>query len=238
MSNNSLQGLGPFSSADQRVGMDSVSPHSAPAGEDVRAFQKFMERGQRRQPMGESGAGPYDSAKTKADSPDKLFSMDKKTGALQNASQESGAELIASLFRGLESASGLQGAWQAAGAAGAAQPASDFDQERLESLVSRILVNTPERGGAQIRLQINDNVLRGTEISIQRDSAGSLSIRIVSTDPASFQTLVAARPNLVQALEAHERGPVSVEMNAETDQGENDARQRSKGLDAFDAENV
>ena len=64
MSNNSLQGLGPFSSADQRVGMDSVSPHSAPAGEDVRAFQRFMERGQSRQPMGESGAGPYDSAKT------------------------------------------------------------------------------------------------------------------------------------------------------------------------------
>lgn len=193
-------------------------------------------------------------------STDSLFSMNGKAGAEQVRSGEAargraamhdletgglktddasavaqmrGGDFIDGLFRG---ASGMP-AMSDASAAGAAQAATMPDGEALEALVSRILVNTPERGGSEVRLTLSDAAFRGTEVSIMRDLSGALTVKIVSSDPSAFQTLVSSRNELLSSLQAQEKAPVSVEM--EEDRGDaddsNDSRRRSRGLDELEA---
>ncbi len=191
-------------------------------------------------------------------STDSLFSMSGKAGAEQARNGESarggamhdletgglmkddpsvmaqmrGGDFIDGLFRG---ASGMPA--MGAAAANAAQAASMPDGEALEALVSRILVNTPEKGGSEVRLTLSDAAFRGTEVSIMRDLSGALTVKIVSSDPSAFQTLVSSRNELLSSLQAQEKAPVSVEM--EEDRGgsddPNDARRRSRGLDDLEA---
>ena len=112
-----------------------------------------------------------------------------------------------------------------------AKPVAALDAIDLNELVSRILVNTPESGKAEVRLTLQDNVLRGTEISIARDNDGLLSVRIVTDNATSFQTLVASRNDLQAILQQQEgRIIVNVEMLDESDSEQNDSRRRSKGL--------
>ena len=112
-----------------------------------------------------------------------------------------------------------------------AKPVAALDAIDLNELVSRILVNTPESGKAEVRLTLQDNVLRGTEISIARDNDGLLTVRIVTDNATSFQTLVASRNDLQAILQQQEgRIIVNVEMLDESDSEQNDSRRRSKGL--------
>ena len=112
-----------------------------------------------------------------------------------------------------------------------AKSAAGLDAIDLNELVSRILVNTPESGKAEVRLTLQDNVLRGTEISIARDNDGLLTVRIVTDNATSFQTLVASRNDLQAILQQQEgRIIVNVEMLDESDSEQNDSRRRSKGL--------
>ena len=113
----------------------------------------------------------------------------------------------------------------------AAPAAAGLDGEALETLVSRILVNTPESGSPEVRLRLSDNVLSGTEISIVRDPSGHLAVALVTKDPAAFQTLVAARGELLSGLEKTEAGTVSVEVRNESGNDEGDMRRRSRGLE-------
>lgn len=109
------------------------------------------------------------------------------------------------------------------------------DPEALETLVSRILVGTPEKGGAEVRITLEDNVLRGAEISIIRDNAGMLRVSVTSDDTATFQTLVSSRDDLVRALSASEDAPVEVTIRSEAEDAGTD--RRSRGLyDAYDKE--
>ena len=112
-----------------------------------------------------------------------------------------------------------------------AKSPAGLDAIDLNELVSRILVNTPESGKAEVRLTLQDNVLRGTEISIARDNDGLLTVRIVTDNAASFQTLVATRNDLQAILQQQEgRIIVNVEMLDDSDSEQNDSRRRSKGL--------
>ena len=112
-----------------------------------------------------------------------------------------------------------------------AKPATGLDAIDLNELVTRILVNTPESGKTEVRLTLQDNVLRGTEISIARDNDGLLTVRIVTDNAASFQTLVATRNDLQAILQQQEgRIIVNVEMLDDSDSEQNDSRRRSKGL--------
>lgn len=109
------------------------------------------------------------------------------------------------------------------------------DGETLEALVSRILVNTPEKGGSEVRLTLSEAAFRGTEVSILRDTTGALTVKIVSSDPSAFQTLVSSRNELLSALQAEEKAPVTVNMEEEKpDAQENDTHRRSRGLDQLD----
>ncbi len=241
-------------------------PASADVKAFERAMSEQSARERTAQARWQDNAGPLnervrpDAAKGGSQaSTDSLFCMNGKAGAEQVRSGEAargramhdletgglktddasavaqmrGGDFIDGLFRG---ASGMP-AMGDASAAGAAQAATMPDGEALEALVSRILVNTPERGGSEVRLTLSDAAFRGTEVSIMRDLSGALTVKIVSSDPSAFQTLVSSRNELLSSLQAQEKAPVSVEM--EEDRGDaddsNDSRRRSRGLDELEA---
>ncbi len=141
-------------------------------------------------------------------------------------------DFLASLFRGVGGTGQVaEGTAQTAGPAAAEGAASN---EALETLVSRILVSRPESGKTEVRLQIQDAVLKNTEITLARDAGGQLTVRIHTNDAAAFQTIVSARAELEARLSGRETLPVLVELQKETDREENDARRESRGRGLFD----
>lgn len=141
-------------------------------------------------------------------------------------------DFLASLFRGVGgTGQAAEGTAQTAGPAAAEGAASN---EALETLVSRILVSRPESGKTEVRLQIQDAVLKNTEITLARDAGGQLTVRIHTNDAAAFQTIVSARAELEARLSGRETLPVLVELQKETDREENDARRESRGRGLFD----
>ena len=150
-----------------------------------------------------------------------------------------GADFIAAMFgRPDAPAAGQAAATGQTAQAVPAQAASMPDVQAFESLVSRILVSTPERGGTEVRLTLSDPSLKGTEVSVIRDAGGALTVKISAGDPSAFQTLVSSRGELVSALETQEKLPVTVELSDRKDErGEDDnPGRRSKGLDMLDEE--
>lgn len=107
--------------------------------------------------------------------------------------------------------------------------ASALNGADLDMLVERILVSSPERGGHEVRLILGGDILCGTEIIIQRDTLGLLSVQLHANDTAAFQTLVASQNELRHLLEVRETSPVRVLVDNGGDSA-NDANRRSKGL--------
>ena len=110
--------------------------------------------------------------------------------------------------------------------------APQTDMKLLESMVERILVSAPEQGGQEVRLAIQSDALRSTEITIRRDAEGRLSVVLHSADQAAFQTLVSAQGGLKQILESNEKAEVRVSVTGDARDAhpeENDSRQRSRG---------
>lgn len=140
-------------------------------------------------------------------------------------------DFLAQLFRGVGGEARAEGAAQTAGASA---PEGVAANEALETLVSRILVSRPESGKTEVRLQIQDAVLKNTEITLARDAGGQLTVRIHTNDAAAFQTIVSARAELEARLSGRETLPVLVELQKETDREENDARRESRGRGLFD----
>ena len=221
------------------AGSGSAGLGSGPAASaDVEAFRSAMSRPQAEGFRQGSGQG---SGSAGLERPDDLFKNadrrhDLESGeALEKKSSESnadgrlkGADFIDAMFGRTQTDAFMQAA--APRAEGAA--ASGFPEGDLNALVSRILVSSPEKGSTEVRLTLSDAALRGTEVTLLRDAAGMLSVKIVAADPRAFQTLVASRGELVSALEAQESEGVTVVMEDGADA--NDTRQRSRGLDALD----
>lgn len=204
---------------------------------DVEAFRSAMSR-----PQAEGFGQGSGSGSAGLERPDDLFKNadrrhDLESGeALEKKSSESntdgrlkGADFIDAMFGRTQTDAFMQAAAPRAEGAAAA---SGFPEGDLNALVSRILVSSPEKGSTEVRLTLSDAALGGTEVTLLRDAAGMLSVKIVAADPRAFQTLVASRGELVSALEAQEPGGVSVVMEDGADA--NDTRQRSRGLDALD----
>ena len=106
------------------------------------------------------------------------------------------------------------------------------DMELLENVVERILVSAPEQGGQEVRLSIQSDALRSTEITIRRDAEGRLTVGMDSADQATFQTLVSAQGELKKILEASEKAEVRVTVTGgarDAHPEQNDSRQRSRG---------
>lgn len=93
-------------------------------------------------------------------------------------------------------------------------------------LVEQILVSQPDSPNQEIRLRLSCDVLADTEISIMKSPDGSLNIKLISSNPASFQTLVANQYSLKEQLTALDNNLVNITLenpNAE----DNDGNRRS-----------
>ncbi len=147
----------------------------------------------------------------------------------QGQTMPSASSLLGSLFE-----SRMSGAGAARGPAAA----GDVD-ELVDKLVQRILVSEPETGKqAEVRLQLSDGVLRDTEVVLQRGLDGLLSVRLVTDNASSMQTLVSAQQALKEQLEKHGPAVVRVETPGESRSGDNDANRRSQGMIDYEPENV
>ncbi|MBQ7607716.1 MAG: hypothetical protein IJU76_07060 [Desulfovibrionaceae bacterium] len=102
--------------------------------------------------------------------------------------------------------------------------------ETLEKLVQRILV--AESGGTkEVRLTLGNSVLQGTDGVVSRSNDGMVSVRLLCSDQASFQTALESRQNLVEMLSRSDRNvSVSVELESAEgwDDGGNNPERRSQ----------
>ena len=219
---NDISFTGLCSQSTNAAGRSSNALRGAPSDSDVAHFRESLgERPDERAPAGaKEGAEAKDSKDERVSSIEGLF---KGFSGLPGAAA------------GVSAASAGLGAEAASAAQGTAAPdaAAQLSAERLEGLV-----NSPEKGASEVRITLGDNILKGAEISITRDHSGSLSVRISTTDPSVFQTLVASQGDLQRGLESGERRPVAVEMNREDARGDaqgDDSRRRSRGLDEMAA---
>ena len=83
-----------------------------------------------------------------------------------------------------------------------------------------------------MRIRLGGDVLPGTEITLTRGTDGLLSVRLATTDAASFQTLVGAQDSLKGRL-GHLEKDVRVDVVSERGGAEaenNDARRQSRGF--------
>lgn len=107
---------------------------------------------------------------------------------------------------------------------------TDIDFELADKLIDRILVSDTKAGESEVRIQLGNDILKDTEISLKRLADGSLEIKLNSSNYNSTQSLVAQQFELKSRLEKIENCNVTVEVNADTQQEGNDANQKSKGL--------
>ena len=153
-----------------------------------------------------------------------------KDGDPNAQAMPSAASLFSSMF---ESRMGNVGA-----AAQVSAPDGDMG-ELVDKLVDRILVSEPKAGNqAEVRIQLNDTALRDTEIILNRGADGLLSVRLVTDNASSMQTLVAAQQGLKEQLEKHGPASVQVQSPGESRSGDNDSNRRSQGMVDYEPENV
>lgn len=109
---------------------------------------------------------------------------------------------------------------------------SEIGFELTDKLVDRILVSD-KQGASEVRIQLSDDLLKDTEITLTRLQDGSLEIKLNSTDYNSTQSLVAQQFELKSRLEKIENCNVTVEVNTDNQEQGNDANKKSRGLFDF-----
>ncbi len=194
------------------------SKRAAPNAGDVENFSRAMKQEVAEKRNADAGR----------EKPQDLFSREESSAKTDSKSEAKSDSVLflEQMFQG----KGAETAAMRAGGAAAAEGAMLSD-ERLDVLVSRILVSSPENGSSQVRLTINDAHLAATEILITRDVTGMLRVSIVTQNAQSFQTLVASRQTLVDMLQNKESQPVTVNVQNSSDESEGDMNRRSRGLD-------
>ncbi|MCG8453486.1 MAG: hypothetical protein MI717_09945, partial [Spirochaetales bacterium] len=85
------------------------------------------------------------------------------------------------------------------------------DAERIDSMVDRILVSA-DKADKEVRIQLKDSILPGTEIRMTRDDAG-LKLQLVTTHQSSMNFLTEHRDNLQQTLAQKLSTDVQVDLN-------------------------
>lgn len=165
-----------------------------------------------------------------------------------DASDASDAEkFLASLFRQVAPQPGAAGSPDALSllnaqapdeAAGVSAP-QKLDTARLEAIADQILVSSREAGSSgaeEVRIRIREGVLPDTEIRLIRDVSGRLVVHVATGDAQTFQTLVAARNDLADALSATEPKGVAVFVDRNDRSGADDdaSGRRSRGLENDD----
>jgi type III secretion system needle length determinant len=113
---------------------------------------------------------------------------------------------------------------------------SESSQVLVEKLVNRILVAEDGlQGQSEIRLFLDENVLKDTEIRITRSLDGLLTVSLLTSDPNSFQTLAASRSDLQKGLESRENSAIQVNLDSAS-AGDGQADRRSQGYFEYEQE--
>lgn len=261
MTNQRIDAAAPrFDAPGILEGTDRTQGMPAPEA-DVAAFEQAMEAGTAKLPvqkdvpqsakeqLPQTGEPPK-----KAGSPDASGDADDAVqgGATDRADkraadmQRAPADEVEAMFRAAElAAQPPHRAGEAASTAGMSAadsmtpPGGGTAPGDLDALVSRILVNAPAEGDAEVRIFLQTSAFPDTEIRIARDVLGRLAVHVAAGDPQAFQTLVASRADLVEALRRTEQTEPDVVIGrgrTDADEGarEDAAGRRSKGLDGLD----
>lgn len=115
----------------------------------------------------------------------------------------------------------------------AAQLNQSTQQSEIQTkLVEQILVSQPDSPNQEIRLRLSCNVLADTEISIMKSPDGSLNIKLISSNPASFQTLVANQYSLKEQLTALDSNLVNITLENPSAE-DNDSNRRSAAYQEY-----
>jgi type III secretion system needle length determinant len=81
------------------------------------------------------------------------------------------------------------------------QTVAQTNGELLTRLADRILVSAPDAGGPrEVRLMLREEVLPGTEIRIQRQPDGNVSVQFVTNDVRAEQLLGVSQLNDLQSV--------------------------------------
>ncbi|MDR2892623.1 MAG: hypothetical protein LBV80_06015 [Deltaproteobacteria bacterium] len=100
------------------------------------------------------------------------------------------------------------------GTVAGADTASRIDADITAKLVDRILVSAPDAtGGAEVRISLREDILPGTEIRIQRQADGGISVQFVTGDIRGEQMLGARQIGDLQNVLA---GSLGVEVRVST----------------------
>lgn len=206
--------------------------NAAPRQEMVDAFQEALQGGEGGKSGGKKGAGQESAAGQGGKAETGTAGSGLEQGAALSASS-----LMESLFGNRMQAQGAMGAGEAVGSEQTSAAASARTAESaalVDKLVDRILVSDPGKGMPEVRISLSDKALPGTEISLSRAPDGQLAVKLSSTDPQSFQTLVAAQDSLRAALERQgENVRVDVSRSAGADAEQNDAQRQSRGYQNY-----
>lgn len=232
-----LQGGADFSRAeptppDGRAAPGAGAPEDKPVRDPAPGFDREAPQKSPRSSEPKLDQKPALKSGMPEDKPRAQLSEEPGRSAAKDLNQE--AFLAAMFGRGADAVNAAPQPLVVAPAAEAGEPrGAALADGDLSRLVERILVGSPEKGGSEVRLVMNDSLLPGTEIRVARDAAGALQVMIETRDDAAFQTLVGARNDLERALQASEKSPVSLDMRRDGG-SEGDMRRRSRGLDEQD----
>ncbi len=129
-----------------------------------------------------------------------------------------------------------------------------INTDMTTKLVERILVSAPDaKGNAEVRILLQDNVLPGTEVRIQRSPDGALNVQFVTNDVRAEQMLgtrqlTDLQTSLTQNLQVDVRvtttrtdgsmtadaGTGQQDQGSQQNQGNQDQNRRSSQHDLFD----
>jgi type III secretion system needle length determinant len=158
--------------------------------------------------------------------------LEEKPGAEEHQ-ETSLSSLMSSLF---SERMGTQPAPTPAPVTAPVEAAPSRMEATVEHLVDQILISHPDLAGdKEVRLMVKDSVLPDTEIRLARGTDGLLSVTLATGRSDAFQTLVAARAELKQALDTQEKLEVRITVLDTREAGADDAdsNRRSRGHAAY-----
>ncbi len=104
-------------------------------------------------------------------------------------------------------------------------PSGSSVEDMAVDIAQRILVSDSELGsGREVRIQLKDSILPGTEIRIARDAYG-VHVELNSVDDGSLAFLQDNRDGLLRHLQNRMEEPVSVEVRMDSPGGDRDESQ-------------
>ncbi len=111
--------------------------------------------------------------------------------------------------------------------------ASSLSSDALQEVASQILVASKSDGSEEVKISINDKMLAGTEVTINKSLDGLLTVRFETNNANSFQTLVSSQDILKSTLESQNTN-VRIEVSQDKQGDNNEQNQQQASRTKFD----